>query len=125
MEQYMAQFTGEEPTQVREHNRVAELEREVERLKEIVGRYVDICGNYSQRVAELEHTNAQLLVISARYADTQASANRHADMLKSALQEIVRCDTAYDIEGDVEFFDGIYTAEETLKRIARKALNSE
>ena len=35
MEQHMAQFTGEEPAQIREHNRVAELEREVERLRAI------------------------------------------------------------------------------------------
>lgn len=38
MEQYIAQFTGEEPAQIREHSRVGELEREVERLRAAISR---------------------------------------------------------------------------------------
>lgn len=41
MQQYMEQFTGEEPAQIREHNRVAELEREVERLRAALAWYAD------------------------------------------------------------------------------------
>ena len=70
MEQYMAQFTGEEPAQVREHNRVVELEREVARLRDIVSRYVDMCGRYSQRVEELDRELT--LVVKVAYETMDA-----------------------------------------------------
>ena len=54
MQQYMAQFTGEEPAQIREHSRVAELERKVARLQDVLDKFEAIVHKQDARVEQLK-----------------------------------------------------------------------